>query len=285
MNIFSWKSVFLIIIVLICTWLCLAFAVYKGFFTTITTGKLQLTPDNHYLRTNNGFVFDTGAMCSVIVGEEAVPSIFMSPAIISDSGGGFQFMAFHLFPKLNLDGKIEIRYLGGVCRQNNYDDLLKVNSIKVIIGMNVLKKANWLFSMRDNTATILPLDSVVDIPHYASCMSFDSEHYPMTNLKTGIGDINMLIDTGLDIDMVLTEEYLVDVLKMKDYQQTVVSNEYLFGKEQQKQFTIAKMKINNQVLKDVIIRKANINMLGLGYLRRFNNVFWNNKDKKIYLWN
>lgn len=60
MKYMNFKNVMIFILSLITVWIVVVFFCYKGYFTNIEVGQIQLD-DRPYFTTQDGVVFDTGA--------------------------------------------------------------------------------------------------------------------------------------------------------------------------------------------------------------------------------
>lgn len=65
MKCMNFKNVMIFILSLITVWIVVVFFCYKGYFTNIEVGQIQLD-DRPYFTTQDGVVFDTGADFSYI---------------------------------------------------------------------------------------------------------------------------------------------------------------------------------------------------------------------------
>ena len=279
------KKVLLLIVLALCLWGCFAFSVFYGVFTKTSYGQLHLVPSEHYLQTNDGYVFDTGAMYSVIIEDNFRSAIPIFPAISFDSGGNFNLSTLYLLPTLLIDAKMSISNIGCIiAKRGNNSDVLGKSKVRMILGTNVIKQANWLFSFVGNTAEIFPLGYTIEIPPNALCLTFENSNYPTVIVNTDVGDFTMLIDTGLDADMAMTRNNLKIISQIAKHKISNLSADYLYGNEEVKVVDLDSAKLFNRTFHNLNVRESSKDMLGLNFLKRFDNMFIDNNKRQVLLW-
>ena len=82
----NFNKIVIFILSLITVWIIVAFFSYKGYFTNIEVGHIQLG-DCHDFTTQDGVLFDTGAQSSYISSNHIGIPILLVPVLVSDRAG------------------------------------------------------------------------------------------------------------------------------------------------------------------------------------------------------
>jgi len=273
------------LLAILCLWALCVCVLIHGARTKVTHTKFKLGDPEQFLMTDIGYTFDTGANVSLLVDIKNAGTLYwLCPAIIIDS---------------NLHPALGSLYYGDVCQIEENLHIFgfvfgteketvhgkTFSFIEGTIGMNVICKANWLFSLKTQRAESLPLDSTVAIPADAVTLSYRGHLTPMTDLDINGHHIkNVLIDTGLDIDLTLDQTTSTIELGVQIRQDTIESIG-LNSKRIEVKKAFKSVNINSKSYQNVSVNFSNINLLGLGFMRRFDYIFWDSKHKKVYLWN
>lgn len=199
MKYMNFKNVMIFILSLITVWIVVVFFCYKGYFTNIEVGQIQLD-DRPYFTTQDNVVFDTGADFSYISSNK-IGFPFLSPVLVNDGGGNNKILPMYFTQYFEVNDKVKIKNFA-------YFSGFKSNRIKAIIGMNVLSKLNMLFLSTQNTLDIKSFDFKPQIPSSATILQYKDRISPKVTLRLDnvvIDDI--LIDTGFDGDLSIDEHY------------------------------------------------------------------------------
>ncbi len=156
-----------------------------------------------------------------------------------------------------------------------------------ILGMNIIKQANWHISFVDSIIEVFPLDSSMLIPEDAICFKYQRGRRPMTYLNINGRKVkNVLLDTGSDSDLKLCEKdafcVLGNIVSAKTDTVVVITPQ---SQKLYVQNVYEEVKINGSIYENVKVTRFNKNLVGLGFMRRFDHLFWDSKHKKVYLWN
>lgn len=158
----NFKNVVIFILSLITVWIVVVFFCYKGYFTNIEVGQIQLG-DCRDFTTQDGVIFDTGAQSSYISSNNIGFPIFLFPVSVNDGEGNNKILPMYFTQYFEVNDKVKIKNFA-------YFSGFKSNRIKAIIGMNVLSKLNMLFLSTQNTLDIKSFDFKPQIPSSATIL-------------------------------------------------------------------------------------------------------------------
>lgn len=82
---------------MIAVWLIVVVFCYKGYFTTIEVGQIQLG-DGRDFTTQDGVLFDTGAQSSYISSNKIGFPIFLFPVSVTDGDGNNKISPMYFTP-------------------------------------------------------------------------------------------------------------------------------------------------------------------------------------------
>ena len=274
----NFKNVMIFILSLITVWIVVVFFCYKGYFTNIEVGQIQLD-DCPYFTTQDSVVFDTGADFSFIPSNNIGFPIFLFLSLVYDGDGNNKILPICFTQNFEVNDKVKIKnftYISG----------FKSNRIKAIIGMNVLSKLNMLFLSTQNTLDIKSFDFKPQIPSSAIILQYKDRIRPKVTLRLDnvvIDDI--LIDTGFDGDLAIDEHY-IEKLKSNHSCDSMISTFLtLFDTHTVKNITFSELHINERLYKNIQVLQQKKRLLGSKFLKRFDKVFWDSKNLTVYMWN
>lgn len=274
----NFKNVVIFILSLITVWIVVVFFCYKGYFTNIEVGQIQLG-DCPYFTTQDSVVFDNGADFSYISSNKIGFPIFLFPASVTDGDGNNKILPMYFTQYFEVNDKVKIKnftYISG----------FKNNKFKAIIGMNVLSKLNILFLSTQNTLDIKSFDFKPQIPSSAIILQYKDRIRPKVTLRLDnvvIDDI--LIDTGFDGDLAIDEHY-IEKLKSNHSCDSMISTFLtLFDTHTVKNITFSELHINERLYKNIQVLQQKKRLLGSKFLKRFDKVFWDSKNLTVYMWN
>lgn len=274
----NFKNVVIFILSLITVWIVVVFFCYKGYFTNIEVGQIQLD-DCPYFTTQDSVVFDTGADFSFIPSNNIGFPIFLFLSLVYDGDGNNKILPICFTQNFEVNDKVKIKnftYISG----------FKNNKFKAIIGMNVLSKLNMLFLSTQNTLDIKSFDFKPQIPSSAIILQYKDRIRPKVTLRLDnvvIDDI--LIDTGFDGDLAIDEHY-IEKLKSNHSCDSMISTFLtLFDTHTVKNITFSELHINERLYKNIQVLQQKKRLLGSKFLKRFDKVFWDSKNLTVYMWN
>lgn len=278
MKYMKFKNVMIFILSLITVWIVVVFFCYKGYFTNIEVGQIQLD-DRPYFTTQDGVIFDTGADFSYISSNKIGFPFFLFPVLVNDGEGNNKILPMYFTQYFEVNDKVKIKNFA-------YFSGFKSNRIKAIIGMNVLSKLNILFLSTQNTLDIKSFDFKPQIPSSAIILQYKDRIRPKVTLRLDnvvIDDI--LIDTGFDGDLAIDEHY-IEKLKSNHSCDSMISTFLtLFDTHTVKNITFSELHINERLYKNIQVLQQKKRLLGSKFLKRFDKVFWDSKNLTVYMWN
>lgn len=279
MKYMNFKNVVIFILSLITVWIVVVFFCYKGYFTNIEVGQIQLD-DRPYFTTQDSVVFDTGADFSYISSNKIGFPIFLFPASVTDGDGNNKILPMYFTQYFEVNDKVKIKnftYISG----------FKNNKFKAIIGMNVLSKLNILFLSTQNTLDIKSFDFKPQIPSSATILQYKDRISPKVTLRLDnvvIDDI--LIDTGFDSDLSIDEHYIEKLKSNHSCDSMIRTNNTLFDTQTVKKIIFSELYINERLYKNIhVVQLKKRRLLGSKFLKRFDRVFWDSKNLTVYMWN
>lgn len=274
----NFKNVVIFILSLTTVWIVVAFFCYKGYFTNIEVGQIQLD-DCPYFTTQDSVVFDTGADFSYISSNKIGFPFFLFPVLVNDGEGNNKILPMYFTQYFEVNDKVKIKNFA-------YFSGFKSNRIKAIIGMNVLSKLNMLFLSTQNTLDIKSFDFKPQIPSSATILKYKDRICPKVTLRLDnevIDDI--LIDTGFDGDLSIDEHYIEKLKSNHSCDSMIRTNHTLFDTQTVKNITFSELYINERPYKNIQVLQQKKRLLGSKFLKRFDRVFWDSKNLTVYMWN
>ena len=274
------------LLAILCVWTLCVYLLTYGIRTNVTHTKFMLNDCDYFLMTNEGYEFDTGTnILTFNNGKKAENSHRIGWALTWDANRWYHRLNFLRYgKKIQIGKELYISDFTYITTKET------VNSrtfpfIKGIVGMNVIQKSNWFFDLKTHQAESFPLDSIVPIPTDTVALSYHGCLVPLTDLDVNGHRIkNVLLDTGFNQDLQLDDATLIEkfgeVVK-QDTGECITFDE----KRMVVDYTLKDVNINSKSYRNVILSFGNSRLLGLGFMRRFDYIFWDSKHKKVYLWN
>ena len=274
----KFKNVVIFILSLIAVWIIVCFFCYKGYFTDIEVGQIQLG-DCRDFTTQDGVIFDTGAQSSYITSNNIGFPFFLFPVLVNDGNDNKKILPLFFTPNFEVNDKVKIKNF-------SYFTDSSINQFKAIIGMNVLSKLSMLFTPAQNTLDIKSFDFKPHIPSSATILQYKDRISPKVTLRLDnevIDDI--LIDTGFDGDLSIDEHYIEKLKFDHSCDSMVRTNNTLFDTQTVKNITFSELYINKKLYKNIHVVQLKGRLLGSKFLKRFDKVFWDSKNLTVYMWN
>ena len=274
----NFKNVVIFILSLITVWIVVVIFCYKGYFTNIEVGQIQLD-DRRYFTTQDSVVFDTGAQSSYISSNNIGFPIFLFPVSVTDGYGNNKILPMYFTQYFEVNDKVKIKNFA-------YFSGFKSNRIKAIIGMNVLSKLNMLFLSTQNTLDIKSFDYKPQIPSSAIILQYKDRITPKVTLRLDnevIDDI--LIDTGFNDDLSIDEHYIEKLKSNHSCDSMFSTIKTIFNTQTVKNITFSELYINKRLYKKINVVQRQGRLLGSKFLKRFDKVFWDSKNLTVYMWN
>ena len=273
----NFNKIVIFILSLITVWIIVAFFSYKGYFTNIEVGHIQLG-DYHDFTTQDGVLFDTGAQSSYISSNHIGIPILLVPVLVSDGAGKNKISPMYYQQSFEINDKVKFKRF-------SYFSVSSNNQFEAIIGMNILSKLNMLFTSTKNSLDIMSLDYKPQIPSSATILQYKDRISPKVTLRLDdevIDDI--LIDTGFDGDLSIDEHYIEKLKSNHSCDSTISTNKTLFQTQIVKNITFSELYINKRLYKNIHVVQLKGRLLGSKFLKRFDKVFWDSNELKVYMW-
>lgn len=274
----KFKNVVILILSLITVWIIVVFCCYKGYFTDIEVGQIQLG-DCRDFTTQDGVLFDTGAQSSYISSNNIGFPFFLFPVSVIDGDGNKKISPMYFTQYFEVNDKVKIKNFSYFTDSSN-------NQFEAIIGMNVLSKLSMLFTSTQNTLDIKSFDFKPQIPSSATILQYKDRISPKVTLRLDnevIDDI--LIDTGFDGDLSIDEHYIEKLKSNHSCGSMMRTNNTLFDTQTVKNITFSELYINKRLYKNIHVVQLKSRLLGSKFLKRFDKVFWDSKNLTVYMWN
>ena len=274
----KFKDVVILILSLITVWITVVFFCYKGYFTNIEVGQIQLGNCRDFT-TQDGVLFDTGAQSSYISSNNNGFPFFLFPVSVTDGDGKNKILPLYFTQHFEVNDEVEIKNFSYFTDTSN-------NQFEAIIGMNVLSKLNMLFTSTQNTLDIKSFDFKPQIPSSATILQYKDRISPKVTLRLDnevIDDI--LIDTGFDGDLSIDKHYIEKLKSNHSCDSTIRTNTTLFHTQTVKNITFSELYINKRLYKNIHVVQLKGRLLGSKFLKRFDKVFWDSKNLRVYMWN
>lgn len=274
----KFKNVVITILSLITVWIIVAFFSYKGYFTNIEAGHVQLG-DCRDFTTQDGVLFDTGAQSSYISSDNIGIPIILCPVLVSDGAGKIKISPMYYRQSFEINDKVKFKRF-------TYFSVSSNNQFEAIIGMDVLSKLNMLFTSTKNSLDIMSFDLKPQIPSTATILQYKDRISPKVTLildNEVIDDI--LIDTGFDSDLSIDEHYIEKLKSNHSCDSMISTNKTLFQAQTVKNITFSELYINKRLYKNIHVVQLKRRLLGSKFLKRFDKMFWDSNELKVYLWN
>ena len=281
-TLFRFMSKFKILILSVIVISCFAFA---GIFlkyrcSLVSFGKLKFhNEDQMIVIDDSSLIFDSGCSRSIIYRKNKC-KIIVGLRMCFDSNKHLYFMPIYYISNMRLGENISVENL--FCA---FDNIKSRNS--GIIGMDIIRSANWHILLRNNNMEILPLNHCLSIPDNAICMKYKKEFRPQCTLYiNGVLVENVLIDIGFNGDIDLSKHDFDKISKTgKCKSQEKVTSVASRSRREYVSYIYDDVSVQNINCKDIRITMCKKNVVGLGFLSRFDHLFWDSRHRKVYLWN
>ena len=276
------------LVAVLCLWTLWVCALIYGSRTKITHTEFKLSDSEQFLMTDKGYVFDTGANVSLLVDTQNMGSShWLCPIFLIDSNLHYTLKSLYYGGRCQIGENLHILgFVFGTEKETVHSKVFPF--IKGIMSMNIIHKANWLYSLKLQKAETFPLDSIVPVPDDVVTLSYRRHLRPLADLDIN-GHLlkNVLIDTGFDEDLLLKDGTDATINLGEAIQQDSVERIAINSKQMLLKKVFKSVRINSQSYQNlkVIFGGNSRNLLGLGFMRRFDYLFWDSKHKKVYLWN
>lgn len=230
------------------------------------------------------FLIDTGA--PTVISTEIYDFLNLKPKFtqnVTDSNNKKSKQIFTTIPEMNVQG-VNFYNIGCIVLDLKEQEF-KCYGVDGIIGANQMAKAHWLFNYKEQTVSLLPLQTKVDSNFYDFHFNFKtkSQKTPLLNGKTiGINRV-LTFDTGYtgNIKINIHKDSLSTLKEIKKY----YGNESVsaFGASNHETIAIFKsdsIKLSNKTFYNEGIITGKSNLIGNSFFEEYQLINWENQ--KIY---
>ena len=234
------------------------------------------------------FIFDTGAEMSIVFKKtddmNKVFYILMSGLNKELKIEDVYYSNFHYLDSLKIHHAfwvyIDTCYIPDVIKKNDG-----------ILGMNIISQNNWHFNFKDSTLKSTSKKFTDVGLHNSISFKYGKQIRPLVSIYIEDVEIKeVLFDTGSNSMLTFGLEDLKKINSKHIPQDTVV--EQIMGLYHEdsvvkyNKYTHRQIKINGRTMDSVYISEDNrFPRIGLGFVRKFDNLYIDTKNKMIYLYN
>lgn len=254
---------------------------YFSVMTVVPKGKQNFRYVNGHIVLESNYIFDTGADITVLYENEDF-GFPIAVTSVSDIHRNRRLKTLYFVH----------RKIGGENTKSHFVCLIDSGfyrpnqSIFGIMGMNVIQRANWHFSFLDSTVEVFSRRSSYTIPPNALCFKYRNRLLPYTSIDIeGEKQEQFLIDMGYSLEFLVDEKGMRQIQKCRFIEPSQELITGLLGNKQVDVLKYDSLYVNGNCYSNVRIDVGNRNLIGLGFMRRFDHLFWDSRHKKVYLWN
>ncbi len=228
-------------------------------------------------------MWDTGADATAFFkdfGQKKFPFMF---SLVFEYGHKIRLQKVKYSNQIEIDSVIlkNIIYLD--VDSQNISQCIRDKEISGIVGMNVINKYNWIIDFDKNTLQNLPKTTTYNhTPQFT--LRYSNTMIPKTTVS--IADVklkNILIDSGFNIDFTLLSS---DIEQINQYiaPDTIfnTSSSGLFSDSiVESEYQYSNIMIDNIKFDKLYITEGNKRLIGTGFFRKFDRVFWDSKNREV----
>ncbi|KGN79359.1 hypothetical protein HW49_06305 [Porphyromonadaceae bacterium COT-184 OH4590] len=281
------KKLILIVSIVAAIILCIAGAIiycYWFFPTKIELKNNAIDENhNHIILKNSKLCWDTGANISVLFEDFNSKKICIGFAFVSDYNYKTKLTPLFLSKSISKNSVLVRDLIYTDVDSNNIAKGLQCLNISGILGMNIIGNYNWLLDFNTNTLyNILKIEDYNFKPQLS--LTYSSKLYPYTFMNIG-GLIfqKILIDSGSNSDIQLQQSDIERINKTIQPDTIMESSSSgLFSDSiPHREYVYTNIKINEVILDTLSIIESHRRLIGTGFFRKFDRVFWDSKDREV----
>ena len=241
--------------------------------------------EKHLISSQDRILWDTGADITALFKDLSKNKkvIFLTP--VFDYARKISFYKHYFTKQIKIDSVLIKNLIYIQLDSKEIANGIQELNINGILGMNVIRKANWLIDFQENKVDILPFDSVITDYNSKIKLSYKKKKYPFVTLEIqGIKTKKMLLDTGYNCDIKLFKSDIEEI--NKQITPDSVSNSFasvLFTDSiAEKKYFYSNITINSYTFDNLTITEScHRRLFGMEFLRKFDKVFWDSKNKEV----
>ncbi|MDO4729481.1 MAG: hypothetical protein Q4B43_10830 [Bacteroidota bacterium] len=238
---------------------------------------------NHIILKNSRLLWDTGASGSVLFEDFSQDKTLLGLSIISDYSYKFKIKKMFFTHNITI-GNIVIRnFIYTKIDTEKAESILMATDDSGILGMNVIGNYNWLLDFEENI--LQNFDKTYkynDLP--ALALKYTSKRYPFSTIQIDkIRIKKILIDSGFNTDIRLLKSD-IDEINKNITPDTIIegsSNSLFSDSIPHREYIYTNIKINNVVFDSISIIESNRPLIGIGFFRKFDRVFWDSGNREV----
>ncbi|MDO4726948.1 MAG: hypothetical protein Q4A56_07000, partial [Porphyromonadaceae bacterium] len=238
---------------------------------------------NHIILKNSKLCWDTGANSTAFFKDFGQKKFLLMFSLVFEYGYKIRIQKVKYSNHIEKDSVIlkNIIYLD--VDSQNTAQWINNEEISGIVGMNVISKYNWIVDFDKNILQNLSKTTTYNhTPQFTLCYSNTMK--PKTTIS--IADVklkNILIDSGFNIDFTLLSS---DIEKINqriapDTICNIISTALFSDSIVEFKYKYSNIMINNIRFDTLYIVEGNRRLIGTGFFRKFDRVFWDSGSKEV----
>lgn len=240
-------------------------------------------PNGHILIGNDRLLWDTGASRTVLLSDFKQKKHIVGFSLSSDTHNKMQFT------KLYFSKNIVLHRI--LIKNSVYTEIYKFNisksiqnlNISGILGMDIICNHNWLLDFDKNIIRNFDKTCKYDALSQFK-LTYFKKNIPYTNIKIeNVYLKDILIDSGLNLYFLLLKSDIENINAIIEPDTVMKTNSSgLFSDSiPSKQYVYTNIKINNTVFDTLTINEGEKRLIGIGFFRKFDKVFWDSGKKEV----
>ncbi len=249
------------------------------FTSSVPKGKFDIDCSSGHLLVDSIILFDSGS--SRTLSNRKNIGVFLGKTMSIDLYGSKKvknlFFVFR-YPLFTFP----IKFFSCASMEESHIE----STVELLMGMNIIQRANWHFSFKDNYLEVMKRSEMVDIPMCAICWQYRNRLIPQIDMTLeGYKVDGILIDMGCNIDFCLKKNDVERMESLSGIRGKYYNKNTVWSSKNVYCLQLDSFKVGNKIYPNVYIDEVPRNLVGLGFMRRFDHLFWDSKHKKVYLWN
>ncbi len=274
----------LVAVVMLCISGIIIYYCFWGFPTRIEIKDNAINENsNQIILKNSRLVWDTGASGSVLFEDFSQYKTLLGLSIISDYSYKFKIKKMFFTRNITVENIVIRDFIYTKIDTKKSESILLATDDSGILGMNVIGNYNWLLDFDKNT-----LQNFDKTYKYNGLPAFElkytSKRYPFSTIQIeGIRIKKILIDSGFNTDIRLLKSD-IDEINKNITPDTIIegsSNSLFSDSIPHREYIYTNIKINDVVFDSISIIESNRPLIGIGFFRKFDRVFWDSKNREV----
>ncbi|KGN79364.1 hypothetical protein HW49_06330 [Porphyromonadaceae bacterium COT-184 OH4590] len=240
--------------------------------------------ENLIIFKNGGrLIWDTGASGSAIFNNLGSSRLKIGIGTVTDFDGKTKLYPICFALNISFDSITLNNFIHNEIIIDNVAPRIQNLNSAGILGMNVIGNHNWLLDFTSDK--IYNFDKNVEYnPSPQLRLTYRKRKTPTTDIKIGGLDMKkLLIDSGFYGDIKLYKSDIDEINKIIKPDTIIdeVSDGLFVGNIKSQNYIYTNVKINNVVFDKLSIIESNRRLIGVGFFRKFDRVFWDSGSKEV----